>query len=233
MADTTFKSPAATGEDYNEWTSPTNAYSSDGNNAVPGRTSTTDEQDYYNFTFGIPSEVTIDGIEVVIEGQAPTSARDMVILAELSWNGGTNYTASGYSNTWTGGDAETTKTYGGATDKWGRIWADTEFTNGNFRLYLKQTDTNGTNNAIDHIQVKVYYTETLTTSTTTTISTSTTTSTSSTTTSSSTSTTKSTSTTISTSSTTTSSSTSTSTTISTSTSSTTTSSSTTFTTSSS
>jgi len=63
-SDTELKSPTATGEDYNEWANPTNAYSSDDTYATA---QSGEDQDYYNFDFDIPDSSIIEGIEVQVE----------------------------------------------------------------------------------------------------------------------------------------------------------------------
>ena len=154
MADTGFKSPTATGDDYDEWSTPTDAYSSDDNYAWDGGDNTS--QDYYDFAFGVPAGATIDGIEIAIEGYCFEDDQ-AVIEVEMSWDGGANYTAAGTRNTWIA-TAESTKTYGGAASLFGRVWDDSEFSDANFRVRVEEILTDFVF-AMDHIQVKVYYTE--------------------------------------------------------------------------
>jgi hypothetical protein len=155
MADTGLKSPSATGEDYNQWSNPTNAYSS--NNVYTVSTITNEKQDYYNFTFGITSSATIDGIEVRIEA-SENFGGTTIVGVELSYNGGTNYTSTGY-NTGDLTSTDTTYTLGGSTNTWGRTWTDTELGNTNFRLRINTNNPGFYNPKVDHIQVIVYYTE--------------------------------------------------------------------------
>lgn len=157
-ADTGLKSPTATGEDYNQWSTPTNAYIS--NNTYATETTVNQKQDYYNFSFGVPGNTSIDGIEVKLEAKYSGGFSGSAIIgAELSWNGGTSYTATGYD---TGAltASDVIYTLGGATDTWGRTWSDTEFSNTNFRLYVNADSVRslGGQNLLDHVQVKVYYT---------------------------------------------------------------------------
>ena len=58
MADTGWKNPSAEGLVDSEWGSPTNAYTSDDSRANPDDSRWQDEQDYYNFSFGIPAPKT-------------------------------------------------------------------------------------------------------------------------------------------------------------------------------
>lgn len=153
MADTGFKSPTSTGETNNDWTNPSNAFASDDNDAVTGSVAT-NTQDYYDFSFGLPTIQKIDGIEVAIEG-AYSSLIAGSLDVYLSWDGGTTWTAS--KNTGNFGATDSTLTVGGSTDTWGRTWAESDFTNANFRLKAHPTSNRGTD--VDHIQIKVYYTE--------------------------------------------------------------------------
>ena len=164
-ADTGYKSPTATGEDYNQWTLPTNAYSS--NNNYASETTAGQEQDYYNFGFSIPSGATIDGVEVSLEGQC---SGEMIIngdrvdvKVDLSDNGGTSYGTKkikSFSNF----GSDVTQTLGGPTSGntyWGLTLTDTDFSNVNFRVRIEMDRVTGgaTGIFLDHIQVKVYYTE--------------------------------------------------------------------------
>jgi hypothetical protein len=54
------------------------------------------------------------------------------ICVELSWNGGTTWTAA--KSTGTLATSEGSYILGGVTDTWGRTWSDTEFSNANFRV---------------------------------------------------------------------------------------------------
>lgn len=161
MADTGLKSPTATGEDFNDWDNPTWAYASDNNRADgDGLKAAPHEQDYYNFTFGVPDGATIDGVEVVIEAKTqPDSA--VKTRVELSWDGGANYTAYKEKTGWPSGvAADATKTFGANDDLWGRVWASGEFSNANFRVKVyPKGPSNGDTWYIDHLQVRVTYTE--------------------------------------------------------------------------
>lgn len=156
MADTGWKNPSATGEDYNQWWgAPANAYTSNDAWAV---SDPSDQQDYYNFTFDVPVGATIVGIEVSIEAKRMGyGANFMHLDVELSWDSGPNYTATGKRNTWTE-EHDVIRTYGGAADLWGRVWTQPEFSNANFRLWCENDATSEDSHGVDHIKVKVYYT---------------------------------------------------------------------------
>lgn len=158
--DTGLKSPTATGEDHNQWGTPTQAFSSDG--LYASETVLDEKQDYYTFTFNVPAGATINGIEVKAEARdiASPGSCTCTMGVELSWDGGPTYTTSGFDT----GELTTTYTVytlGGATDTWGRTWADTEFADGSFRLRVNADVISGATPSmrLDHVQVKVYYTQ--------------------------------------------------------------------------
>lgn len=154
MADTGARSPVANGEDYNQWDSPSYAYSSNDQYAFANAVNYS--HDYYNFDFSIPAG-SIDGIVVSLEGHA-YSALGADIYTELSWDGGSSYTSTGYYAHYTGTSDET-DVLGGAADTWGRTWAVSEFSNANFRVRVRSQPSGGTRPYLDHISVTVYYTE--------------------------------------------------------------------------
>lgn len=154
MADTGLKSPTASGEDYTAWGSATRAYASNDQWAEGGTDD--EEHDYYDFAFGVPGSATIDGIEVKLEAKGDSG--DEAIEVELSWDSGPNYTTSG-KTTGAMTTSDVIYTLGGATDTWGRSWSDTEFSDANFRARVTADLSSGDECLLDHIQVKVYYTE--------------------------------------------------------------------------
>jgi RHS repeat-associated protein len=156
-ADTGFKAPSATGSAFNEWTSPSDAYTSNDVRAtVTGsdiRTGGLNEQDYSNFSLGVPSGATISGIEVKVEAQRLQANQDLAV--RLSWNGGAAYTATTTKNINTASDS--IYIFGGATSTWGRSWSSSDFSNANFRLYGTDATLTNRSVSIDQIMVKVYY----------------------------------------------------------------------------
>lgn len=148
------KSPTATGEDHNDFNNPTYAYSSDDNRADAPANG--DMQDYYNFDFTIPSGSDILGIEVQIEGKYNNNGG--ISEYDLSWNGGTSYTTAIVDEDMIDG-SDTVITLGNSTWLWGRSWADTEFTDANFRFRAERTLWVL---YIDNINITVYYNDTAT-----------------------------------------------------------------------
>jgi RHS repeat-associated protein len=111
-----------------------------------------------NFTFGVPSGAAISGIAVTVEIHCSglcTSGRYAGVAPSLSWNNGTTFTSSKTATTTSATDI--VQTFGGASDTWGRTWNDTEFASSTFRLKLAGANSQGTVN-VDQVQVRVYYT---------------------------------------------------------------------------
>ncbi len=156
MADTGLKVTGAIGYD-GSWTNLTTTRINTSDNSRATTTSTVfDAGSMYNFTFGIPSGATIDGIEVQCEFNNSTAGRTSTIQFSLSHNNGTNYTAT-KSDTVVG-TTDTTRTYGGATDTWGRSWTDSEFADGTFLMKMEGKTNIGFTCQVDWLAVKVYYT---------------------------------------------------------------------------
>lgn len=141
-ADTGFVAPTHSGEDYNSWTTPANAYTS--NNAYAYEATNLDMQDYYSFGFSIPSSATILGIEVRMEASSCTGCDTFAgdgIGVRLSHNGGTTY-ASSYTSVGPLSSTDATFTAGSTSDTWGRTWVASELDNTNFRVRVNaQIDT--------------------------------------------------------------------------------------------
>jgi len=110
-----------------------------------------------NYAFGVMSGATIDGVEVQCEFNSGGS-KTATVQFSLSWDNGTTYT-SAKSNTYSGA-GDTTKTYGGATDTWGRAWTSSEFADGTFLVKCegKISASGGGGCGIDWLAIKVYYT---------------------------------------------------------------------------
>ena len=148
-----FESPSATGDDYNQWSNPANAYTS--NDSRASELSRDEKQDWYNFGFDVPNGVAIDGIEAKLEYISSDGSEFVEGQIELSWNGGANYTSSG-KEIGTSSTTDVTTTHGGSADTWGRSWTQTELSNANFRFRINNKG-DGKGFLVDHIQIKIYY----------------------------------------------------------------------------
>ena len=143
--DPSFFAPSSTGDPDNDFTNPTNAFVSDGVNAI---TTGTSEQSYADFSFALPSGDEIKGIEVKVDGQRSAYS----ISVSLSWDGGTSYTS--IQAPALGDGLDTVQLVGGPTDTWGRTWTQTELNNTNFRLRIAGTGLGG--GTVDALQVRVH-----------------------------------------------------------------------------
>ena len=118
-----------------------------------------DQHDFLTFAFGVPAGATINGIEVTAELKVDNVTNSPQVCVALSWNAGVSWTAAKTTGTLTTSDV--VYTLGGAADLWGRAWADTEFSDLLFRVRLmpEMSNVNTRDFDLDHLQVKVYYTE--------------------------------------------------------------------------
>ena len=111
-----------------------------------------------NYSFGLASGVTIDGIEVNAEFSTSSAGAIATLQISLSWDNGTSYTTT-KSDTITGSTTDKNSTFGGAADTWGRSWTDSEFANGTFLVKIEgKNNTAGQQCRLDFLQIKVYYT---------------------------------------------------------------------------
>ena len=153
MADTGWKSPTATGEKYNDWTNPTNAYSSDDAYATATDASPAKHQSYESFNFGIPSEAIISGVIVSVEGLSSGAVGGVYLKywseSDDAW--------SDYKDVFWG-SSTSTQSEGSDSDLWGRTPVDTDFSDANFSVEVYTTaDEYGFTQSLDHIKVKIYY----------------------------------------------------------------------------
>lgn len=164
-AEVGFKSPADT-DSANQWNSANNAFTS--NNVYAFADHDDDDQGYDDFGgFTIPSGSTINGVLVEIDAKQEGTACQL--QTRLSWNNGSSFTAY---KTLTPSSSETTLSFGGVSDTWGRSWATGDFSNTNFVVEIRYNDpTPGSTDAgcdsdgghrdsisVDVLRAKVYYT---------------------------------------------------------------------------
>lgn len=153
-ADTGYHSPTATGGKYNKWTNPANGYVSD--NVYATVTATVAKaQSYETFGFGVPAGATINGIMVSVEHYETEGTVSV-------WSKIYSASAAAWSNNLyaTESTTEVIQELGSSSNLWGTTWIDTDFSDANFSVQWAITisETSETGN-LDHIQVKVYYTE--------------------------------------------------------------------------
>ncbi|MEW6402750.1 MAG: carboxypeptidase-like regulatory domain-containing protein [Chloroflexota bacterium] len=155
-----------TGGDNNGYqTSPANAYLDDGVFAVDTNSGTNsnssctnkgkDAHRFYNYGINIPG-TTVTGIEVRVDARVDATAGSPKICVQLSWNGGTSWTAA--KQTTTLSTAEQTFSLGSPTDTWGRTWSLSDFSNANFRLRVIDVATNTSRDfSLDWITIRLTY----------------------------------------------------------------------------
>ena len=79
------------------------------------------------------------------------------MCAQVSWDGGATWTATKTTPTLT--TSEVTYTLGSTSDTWGRTWADTDFSNANFRLRITDVAASTARRfRLDRAAVQVTYT---------------------------------------------------------------------------
>jgi len=147
-------SPTAA-EDQGSWTNPTYIYSSDDNRAEFSDVNQ-HKLKAYDFDFTIPTDATIDGIKVDIEGQAGNDA-DKTINVALSIS---FYNISGdvYHDD-LNFKSDATTSFGGEDDTWNASLTEANINSSNFGVLI--WDANSTANVlkVDHVEVTIYYTE--------------------------------------------------------------------------
>lgn len=118
-----------------------------------------DRHRFWDFGLGVPASVTsVNGIQVRVDEGMNNSGGTNWICIELSWDGGSSWTAP-KSQSLTGGATITTYAFGAANDTWGRTWTGANFSNANFRVRI--TDVTSQPNKtflLEYLAVQVTYT---------------------------------------------------------------------------
>ena len=145
---------------------PSNAYLADGifatdaNSGTGTSTSCTnatkDKHIFYDYGFSLPTGVTVKGIQVQLNAKASSASNTPQICIQLSWNGGSNWTAARSTGTLT--TTNTTYLLGTPTDTWGRTWTLTNFSNANFRVRMMDVSSStALTFSLDSLAVNVTY----------------------------------------------------------------------------
>jgi len=166
MADTGWISPGTMASDSaaggtRPWANPDNAKLS--NNAYATAAGTpSGGSSYYlkatNFGFAIPAGATIDGIKVQFERKrgATANVSDWKIhIVKASGAYGTQNKSGGWNWTTSEGYIE----FGGDADLWGEVWGATDINDPDFGVGLAVGLDPLTVAYVDHVRIKVYYTE--------------------------------------------------------------------------
>jgi hypothetical protein len=172
MADTGWVSPGTVVSDDTvgsfAWSNPSNAKTSNDSDASASPLASDAEYDSEylkatNFGLAVPVGSTIDGIEVEIEmscgydfGTQPTENEVKIVKSD----GGIGSTNRATGANIPGSDSSVS--YGGSSDLWGETWSSTDINDIDFGVVFSGTtysDPFGQIISVDHIQIKVYYTE--------------------------------------------------------------------------
>lgn len=160
---------ADTGGDNNGYeTAPGNACGDDLLSASDANTGTNfntscanagkDRHRFWDFSLGLPATVaSIDGIQVRVDSGMNNNGGTNNVCVELSWNGGTSWTAAKSFDMAT--STITSYNLGAANDTWGRTWTGANFSNANFRVRI--TDASSQPNKtylLEYLAVEVTYT---------------------------------------------------------------------------
>jgi hypothetical protein len=158
--DTGYLNPSAnapdTGGDGNGFElNPTNAYA-DGGGYASNINGAGDRHRYYDYNGAVGSSCAIAGIAVRLDWWLSSTAGTNSMSVELSWDGGTTWTAARTDTTET--TSEHTTILGGSTDTWGRTWTVGELSNANFRVRLTSNSTSSSRDFyLDWVPLTVYY----------------------------------------------------------------------------
>lgn len=162
-ADSGFRDPTAAANDdtvgTGAWVNEGNVFASDDSKATRGGFAGSYISNYLKataFGFAIPGGATIDGIEVQIEKLGGTVTDEYVQIVKADATIGTTNKAD-TTTSWP--DADAYVTYGGAADLWDETWTSTDINDADFGVVIAADVVHPASIAVDHIQVKVYYTE--------------------------------------------------------------------------
>jgi hypothetical protein len=127
-----------------------------GSGAVPDTTK--DRHRFYGFVTGLPGSVTsINGIQVRADLALNNTTGTTNLCAQLSWDGGTTWTT--IQSQAVASAAETTYTFGGTANLWGRAWTLAQLNTTNFRVRIIDSATITTKIfRLDYVAVSVTYT---------------------------------------------------------------------------
>ncbi len=159
---------ADTGGDGNGYeTNPGNGCALDNSRARDINTGTTtslvctdpgqDRHRYWGYAFGLPGSISaVQGIQVQPTIEVNNNGGTSLICIQLSWDGGTTWTATEQVNVT---NSLTTYTLGSATDDWGHTWTLAQLNTTNFRVRIIDVSSrNGKDFDLDAIRVQVTYT---------------------------------------------------------------------------
>lgn len=137
-------------------------YATDANSGTDNVNSCTDagkdRHRFWGYTFGLPATVTaINGITVTaVVGQSNSGGTSSICI-QLSWDGGTTWTAPKQSSLTAA--SLTTYTLGSASDTWGHTWTTTQLGRTTFRVRITDVATTANKDfRLDSLGASVTYT---------------------------------------------------------------------------
>jgi hypothetical protein len=130
------------------------------NNSASCTNNGKDKHRFSSYTISLPPGVAVKGIEVRLDAFVDAVGSNApAMCVQLSWDGGTSWTAAKQTPTMT--TAEATYVLGGAADAWGRTWTATNLSNANFRVRVSDVASGGGANtrdfSLDWVAVRVSY----------------------------------------------------------------------------
>ncbi|HWR69571.1 MAG TPA: hypothetical protein VN415_00730, partial [Dehalococcoidia bacterium] len=111
---------------------------------------------FYDFGLPVPLDGTVKGIQVRLDWYLDTDNGTSGISAELSWDGGSNWTSLVTDNVES--TVERTAYLGGSSDVWGHSWIPAELSDSNFRVRITcNSDEAGKVFYLEYLSAIVYY----------------------------------------------------------------------------
>jgi hypothetical protein len=139
------------------------AVATDGNTGTAGRSASctntaNDRHRFWGYAFGLPGSVaSVQGITVRADAGMSNNGGTSVLCVELSWDGGTTWTAA--KSATLAGTAVTTYTLGSSSDTWGQTWTAAQLSTTSFRVRVTDATTQSNKNyRLDYLAVTVQYT---------------------------------------------------------------------------
>ncbi|HKY52764.1 MAG TPA: hypothetical protein VJM08_00600, partial [Anaerolineales bacterium] len=128
-----------------------------GNGTSTSCTSTAkDKHRFFNYGISVPAGAAVNGIEVRLDARADSTASAPKMCVQLSWDGGTTWTAAKATGTLS--TSMNTFTLGNATDTWGRAWNSANLTDANFRVRVINVSSSTSRDFfLDWVAVRVTY----------------------------------------------------------------------------
>lgn len=138
-------------------------YATDANSGTDNVNSCTDagkdRHRFWGYTFGLPASVTaVNGITVTAVVGQSNSGGSSSICIQLSWDGGTTWTAPKQASLTAA--SLTTYTLGSASDTWGHAWTTTQLGRTTFRVRITDVATTANKDfRLDFLGASVTYTK--------------------------------------------------------------------------